>query len=303
MNTLNHKKLFKIASKFDKLSMFRESDLITNLLLKIAQNLPFDITSGIEENDPKTIMDYWMGYAFDLAKRKPNITQNNLELELEKHIDEKLLEISPEKLNQFSELRNTALNKDFILENLRNQDFYKYSEATGDMDQMETTKDPNEFISQLSSAAQSASDRVDNLVPASIILAMAAWESGWGKSKLAAQYGNYFGIKQSPTSDSDLGVRLKTFEYYDGEKQSETAEFATYEKNAISAMSALPNFLLRNPRYSEAIDFGELYKNSKSIDDLHSMIDSIFEAGYSTDPNEPQNIKKLISQYNLTQFD
>lgn len=160
---------------------------------------------------------------------------------------------------------------------------------------------PKEFLDKLSGPAQAASAQTGGEIPASIILAIGAWESGWGKSELAKQ-GNYFGIKSSPTSGGSGSVKMKTFEF-DGGKREEMANFATFNKDAISSMSALPKFLKNNPRYKSAIQAGEIYKNTKNINDLDKIIDSIFDAGYSTDEAEPGNIKKLIRMYNLTRFD
>jgi flagellar protein FlgJ len=161
---------------------------------------------------------------------------------------------------------------------------------------------PKEFLEKLGPAAQQASQNVDNNIPASVILAMAAWESGWGKSKLAAEHGNFFGIKQSPTSGSSSGVSMNTFEF-NGGKHRETAEFAQFENDATASMSALPNFFANNRRYTDVFRKGEQYKNDKSSSKLFSVVDAIFNAGYSTDPGEPDNIKKLIVRYNLGKYD
>lgn len=163
------------------------------------------------------------------------------------------------------------------------------------------TGDPKEFLDKLSGPAQSASTQTGGVIPPSVILAIGAWESGWGKSELAKQ-GNYFGIKSSPTSGGTGSVKRKTFEF-DGGKHEEMAEFATFNQDAVSSMAALPIFLQKNPRYRAAIKAGEKYKKTKSIDDLHNIIDSIFDAGYSTDKSEPSNIKNLINQHDLTRYD
>lgn len=163
------------------------------------------------------------------------------------------------------------------------------------------TGTPKEFLNNLSEPAKQASAQTGGEIPASVILAIGAWESGWGKSSLAKK-GNYFGIKNSPTSGGSGSVKMKTKEF-DGGEREEIAEFALFENDAVSAMKALPNFLKNNKRYKNAIKAGEIYKNTKDINDLDKIVDSIFDAGYSTDKAEPSNIKKLIRSYNLQQYD
>lgn len=175
------------------------------------------------------------------------------------------------------------------------------AQSVDDVKPVDIKGGPKEFLDKLSGPAQAASMQTGGEIPASVILAIGAWESGWGKSELAKQ-GNYFGIKSSPTSGGSGSVKMKTFEF-DGGKREEMANFATFNKDAISSMAALPNFLKNNPRYKQAIKAGELYKNTKNLNDLDRIVDAIFDAGYSTDEAEPGNIKKLIRMYNLKRFD
>ena len=292
-------KALKISEELDKKQKFKESDYLLNKIFKLAQEAPFELREGLDTNDPKSVMDYFIGFAFDMYSRKKDISKKRLEMELSKLVDDKISEMSEENKVKYLNLKNE------VLDELTNQAYWDElpEETITDMDSKSIGEDPKNFIDKLSSSAQQASEKFDNVIPPSFIIALAAWESGWGKSKLASQYGNYFGIKQSPTSGAQTGVSMGTFEYYDGAKTRERAEFAVFGDDAVSSMSALPNFLINNPRYSNALRIGQRYKDSKSINDLHDMIDAIFAAGYSTDPNEPGNIKKLINRYNLTQFD
>lgn len=161
---------------------------------------------------------------------------------------------------------------------------------------------PKEFLEKLSGPAQQASAQTGGQIPPSIILAMSAWESGWGKSELASEHGNFFGIKTAPTSGGKGSVEMSTFEF-DGGKHKEQAQFATFNNDAISSMSALPNFLKNNKRYNRAIKAGEIYKQNKSFENLSKIVDMIFDAGYSTDEAEPGNIKRLIRRYDLQKYD
>ena len=44
---------------------------------------------------------------------------------------------------------------------------------------------------------------------------------------------NYFGIKDSSTSGGKGSVTMSTYEYYDGEKQREQANFAKFEDDSV----------------------------------------------------------------------
>lgn len=304
---MNFKKLINEAFYYDKQLNFKKADKITNILLKKAQlEQKIQIREGLDFNDPKSIEDYFLGYVFSLFQNDLNISKNKMNIELKKMFEDKRLNLSENDVKQLNQIEEIVFSK------LETLDWYKKLPEFEqkimpyeDFDSGEnnfTSKSPNEFIEKLSGAAQQASSKFENIVPASFIIALAAWESGWGKSKLASQYGNFFGIKQSPSSGSQSGVSMQTFEF-DGGKHKETADFAIFGSDAVSAMSALPNFLRNNPRYYNALNYGQEYRNTKSKNDLFNMIDAVFSAGYSTDPDEPRNIKNLIEKYNLTKYD
>jgi len=296
---MNFSKIAQLATQHDKKQDYKIADLFTQVLLKYAQQeAPFDITEGEASNDPKTVLDYFTGFVFDMVSRKPSISKAQVQAELDKKISDKL-----ENLNNSDKSKLSNIKEDVMTELNKNSWYTKLSEENEDFGKPgEISGGPKEFLEKLGPAAQQASQNVDNNIPASIILAMAAWESGWGKSKLAAEHGNFFGIKQSPTSGSSSGVSMGTFEF-NGGKHRETAEFAQFENDATASMSALPNFFANNRRYTDVFRKGEQYKNDKSSSSLFSVVDAIFNAGYSTDPGEPDNIKKLIVRYNLGKYD
>lgn len=295
---MNFRKLAYLAKRHDQMQDYKLADMITNVLLKTAQNSPFELAEGEAYNDPKTVLDYFTGYIFDMVSRKPTISKAQVEAELDKKIEEKLENLSENEKSNLVNIKQDVMNE------LKTNSWYtKLPEVSEDYGKPgEITGGPKEFLEKLGPAAQQASQNVGNNIPASVILAMAAWESGWGKSKLAAEHGNFFGIKQSPTSGASSGVSMSTFEF-DGGKHREMAEFAKFDNDATASMSAFPNFLANNKRYADVFRKGEIYKNDKSMSNLFSVVDAIFRAGYSTDPGEPENIKKLITRYSLDKFD
>ncbi len=303
-------KLADMALYLDRKGFYKKADLITRKLIKVSQEQeqaeefekdpPFELREGETSNDPKTVMKYFIGFAFDMFTRNSNISKPRMKMELEKKIAEKIESMSPENQEKFSNLKID------VLADLEKQAWYKDLPETQEQDfgpnENYGGKNAEDFIKSFAGPAQSASASTGNIIPPSVILAMAAWESGWGKSKLASEHGNFFGIKQSPTSGSSSGVSMTTKEFNGGEHK-EIASFGQFEGNLASKMSVLPKFLKNNRRYSNAIEAGKSYNSSKSMSDLHSLIDAIFDAGYSTDTGEPGNIKRLIDQYGLTQFD
>lgn len=296
---MNFRKIAQLAAQHDQKQDYKIADMFTNVLLKYAQEEAlFDITEGEASNDPKTVLDYFTGFVFDMISRKPSINKSQVQAELDKKISDKL-----ENLNNSDKAKLSNIKEDVMTQLNKNSWYTKLPEVSEDYGKPgEISGGPKEFLEKLGPAAQQASQNVDNNIPASVILAMAAWESGWGKSKLAAEHGNFFGIKQSPTSGSSSGVSMNTFEF-NGGKHRETAEFAQFENDATASMSALPNFFANNRRYTDVFRKGEQYKNDKSSSKLFSVVDAIFNAGYSTDPGEPDNIKKLIVRYNLGKYD
>lgn len=304
-------KVIRIAKQLDDRGFYHRADSLSNLLIKIASeeanevdpaSPPFSLNEGVAENDPDTVMKYFIGFAFDMFSRDPDISRKRLDVELEKKISDKIAEMSPEDKLRFDNLESE------VFDVLNEQPWYKKliqsEEVSVDLENTGPDNTPAQFIEKLVGPAQQASANTGNVIPPSVIIAMSALESRWGNSILAKNYGNYFGVKQSSNSGTKASVVLPTYEYdEEGNKYKINAEFASYEGDAIAAMSTLPNFLKRNPRYQKAIEYGGRYGFDKENLSVDQIIDLIFAAGYSTDKKEPSKIKNIINDYNLTQYD
>ncbi|MGZ5029025.1 MAG: glycoside hydrolase family 73 protein [Methylobacter sp.] len=128
-------------------------------------------------------------------------------------------------------------------------------------------------------------------VPASVTMAQAILESGWGKSLLATCAHNLFGIK-ADSSWKGESVLLPTTEYFKGVKTIINAPFRKYETVADSiADHAL--FLKNNKRYAPA------FKCTSGCD----FAKAIAKAGYATDPNYAELLGALIRQHDFDQYD
>ena len=123
----------------------------------------------------------------------------------------------------------------------------------------------------------------------SLTLAQAILESGWGKSTLASQYHNLFGIKGSYNGQS---VTMATAEFIGGRYITVNAAFRAYPDNDASVADH-SLFLIQNSRYSNLI----------GVTNSNNATKWIREDGYATDPSYTTSLRNMISTYNLTRFD
>ena len=299
---MNIRDAIKFAYKLDKQGEYKKADIITSRLknLRLSYDMPkidMTIESYDTSNDPKDAIDYFVNAASHVINnKKQDKTRALAEMDRLLNLQNDILPDN-EKIDKNSEFWSEVMKK------LENQEWWINAPDYGEINIEEDTK-PEEFFDQLSGPAQTASRATDGVVPASLILALAAQESRYGKSQLAKEHNNYFGIK-FPGSGSGDKVTYKTYEYDDsGNKYQIDADFASYKSDIVAGMSALPGFLKRNRRYRKGLELGAKYKESNSISDLEDMIDEIFiNAGYSTDKNEPSELLSIINKYNLAKYD
>ena len=122
--------------------------------------------------------------------------------------------------------------------------------------------------------------QADYGVPASITMAQALLESAAGKSELATQAHNHFGIKC--TSDWFGGVY-----YYDDDSQGEC--FRQYADAAGSFKDH--SLFLQRPRYSTCFEI--------AVEDYEGWAYRLKQCGYATDKTYAQKLIKIIEDYHL----
>lgn len=150
-----------------------------------------------------------------------------------------------------------------------------------------------DFIKEIAPDAQRVYKKYDIL--ASLIIAQACLESGWGTSELAQKGKNLFGIKGTYNGQY---VLMWTTEYdKSGNATKVQARFRKY------------------PSWYESIqDLAKLYVNGTSWDPNHykavvgekdykKASAALVKAGYATDPNYATKLNNLIQTYKLTQYD
>lgn len=147
-----------------------------------------------------------------------------------------------------------------------------------------------EFISTIAKAIQKYAGSYGIKVHSPII-AQAILESGWGESKLASKYHNYFGLKCG-TKWTGKSVNLTTQEEY-------TIGTLTTIKDNFRIYDSLDEGV---KGYFEFIQLSR-YSNLKGITDPQTYLETIKADGYATSSTYVSNNMKLISQYNLTQHD
>ena len=147
-----------------------------------------------------------------------------------------------------------------------------------------------EFIKQIAKYAQKYAASYGICVHSPII-AQAILESGWGKSKLASTYHNYFGLKCG-TKWTGKSVNMTTQEEYQpGTLTTIKDNFRVYDNMEEGVRG-----------YFEFIQLAR-YQNLRGITDPRKYLETIKADGYATSSTYVTNNMKLIEQYNLIRYD
>lgn len=126
-------------------------------------------------------------------------------------------------------------------------------------------------------------------VPASVTVAQAILESGWGKHTIGSAK-NLFGIKGKGPAGS---VRVPTKEFLNGQWTTIDANFAKYDSFAQS-VTEHAKFLLKNKRYAPAF---------RVKGDADAFAREIHKAGYATGPDYATSLIALMKKHDLYRFD
>lgn len=147
-----------------------------------------------------------------------------------------------------------------------------------------------EFIKAISDAVNKY--RSDyNICVASSIIAQAILESGWGESKLASQYYNYFGMKcGSKWTGKSVNMATKE-EYEPGILTDIRDNFRVYDSLEDGVKG-----------YFEFIQL-ERYHNLRGITNPRTYLETIKADGYATSSSYVENNMRIIEQYELTKYD
>ena len=141
-------------------------------------------------------------------------------------------------------------------------------------------KTPQEFISKMRPYAESAANELG--IPANILLAQSALETGWGNKVIQNTNGksshNLFGIKADERWNGQ-SVNVSSLEYDNGFAKQEYSNFRVYQSYQQSFEDYV-DFIKGNDRYRSALQQGN----------GEAYIKALQEAGYATDPQYANKI-------------
>jgi flagellum-specific peptidoglycan hydrolase FlgJ len=148
---------------------------------------------------------------------------------------------------------------------------------------------PADFIATIAPAAKQLMHTAG--IPASVTIAQAALESGWGASELAIKACNLFGVKADPAWHGAT-LAMDTKEVIGGKEATVLARWRKYP-NWQSCIVDRGLFFHQNPRYAHAL----------TCSDCTAFALAIQAAGYATDPSYAAKVLAVIRSHNLSQFD
>ena len=160
---------------------------------------------------------------------------------------------------------------------------------------LEKVATPSEFIENLAGYAQNIASQ--NNLYASVMIAQASLESGYGKSSLSAPPNhNLFGIKGSYNGAT---VAKVTQEYYSSTGwitiTDNFKKYPSYEESLQDNANLLRNGLRSSPAFYS----GTWAENTTSYRDATLWL----QGRYATDPTYASKLNRIIEQFNLTRFD
>jgi Mannosyl-glycoprotein endo-beta-N-acetylglucosaminidase len=129
-------------------------------------------------------------------------------------------------------------------------------------------------------------------IPASIILAQAILESGFGNSDLSKRSNNHFGIKWKSKEDGDFVSALD--DDYDKDGKRIASRFVKYD-SPIASFRHHSRFISQKRHYRPLFKYGRT--------DFINWAYGLKVCGYSTDSDYGTKLIKLIRLYNLDSYD
>lgn len=164
---------------------------------------------------------------------------------------------------------------------------------------MATRAQQAEFLARIVPLCQKQAKKHDYKLFASVAIAQAIHESGWGTSKKMVAANALFGVKVGKSAwkfgHAWKGAAYKTgtTEYYDGKTATKIVDwFRQYDSVEDSIED-----------YMDMLCHCQRYKKSLNCKTPKESIQAIIDGGYATGPSYVKAIMDLINGYNLTQYD
>ena len=156
------------------------------------------------------------------------------------------------------------------------------------------------FLQKIIPIAQEQARKHANQIFASVCIAQACHESGWGTSPKMVKANAVFGIKVGKaayhfgTAWKGASYNTKTKEYYNGSLSPTviTDNFRAYDSLADSVED-----------YFDMLCHCQRYKAALNRKTPAECIYAIVAGGYATGPDYAKHIMSIINSHNLTQYD
>ena len=163
---------------------------------------------------------------------------------------------------------------------------------TGNLNKAQSAED---FINQISGRAQTVAK--ENGIYASIMIAQASLESGYGKSQLSSPPNhNLFGIKGEYNGQS---VAMKTREYYNSTGWITITDYFKKYPSYTESLQDNARLIRRGTSWNNEYYAGAWVENTSSYRDASAWL----QGRYATDPTYASKLNNLIELYNLTKYD
>ncbi len=130
--------------------------------------------------------------------------------------------------------------------------------------------------------------QAEDHIPASALIAMAAFESDYGRSDLARDHNNFFGIKAWKSTWKGEVARMPTVD----SGQRRMADFRVYSDFEVG-VDGYAQFISQSNRYQKAFNFG----------DGPSFVRELLRAGYCPDHDYLTYIKTIMERHDLKRLD
>lgn len=161
------------------------------------------------------------------------------------------------------------------------------------------TKQQREFLALIAPLCQEQAYRHNYKLFASVAIAQAIHESGWGTSKKMVAANAVFGVKVGKaaykfgTAWKGAAYKTGTTEYYDGKTATKIVDYFRQYNSLSDSVEDYMDMLCHCNRYKAALNCATPEQSIKAI----------IAGNYATGPNYVPAIMKLINLYNLTKFD
>jgi flagellar protein FlgJ len=149
------------------------------------------------------------------------------------------------------------------------------------------------FLTEVVGPARTSQRRYG--VPASVVIAQAILETGWGDSTLSRTASNYFGMACAGGRPGPIAIGCQTGPDRACDQQGcrkVTAEFRVY-RSAADSFRDHGRLYATKPRYARA------YANRRNA---NRFVVEMHRAGYATDPQYGQMLTRIMVKYNLYRY-